>query len=204
MLVTILHLPSTIEGPQSFNSFCGSSERYTAMNCIELFLNQVLRGQSLWSDHAYNITNMRAMSYRSDFSPCSGRVNIQEPSVCFTLSVLSAVFQIDLPSFLMSTATSDSKTLNTSLLEVMICSKNEHVFIRDLSNLTLQIIFDVWWASMNVGSKQPFAWNNSRHARSWLLYSHCGIEASGSPGSICIICHQVLRHPSEHGTSSMG
>ena len=25
-----------------------------------------------------------------------------------------------------------------------------------------------------------------------------------SPGIICIVCHQVLRHPSEHGTSSMG
>jgi len=48
---------------------------------------------------------------------------------------------------------SDSKSLNTSLLEVMISSKNEHVFIRDLSGHILQIIFDAWWASMNVGSK---------------------------------------------------
>jgi hypothetical protein len=33
---------------------------------------------------------------------------------------------------------------------------------------------------------------------------HCGIEETGRPGIICIVCHQVLRHPSEHGTSSMG
>jgi len=32
---------------------------------------------------------------------------------------------------------------------------------------------------------------------------HCGIDIIGSPGIICIVCHQVLRHPSEHGTSSM-
>jgi hypothetical protein len=44
----------------------------------------------------------------------------------------------------------------------MISSKNERVFIRDLSDLTLQIIFDAWWASMNVGSRWPIAWKNSR------------------------------------------
>jgi len=99
---------------------------------------------------------------------------------------------------------SDTKSVNTSLLEVMISSKNERVFIRDLTDLTLQIIFDAWWASMNEGSKRPIAWNNSRHAPSWRFYLHCGIEETGSPGIICIVCHQVLRHPSEHGTSSMG
>ena len=98
---------------------------------------------------------------------------------------------------------SDTQSLNTSLLEVMISSKNERVFIRDLSDLTLQIIFDTWWVSMNVGSKWPIAWKNSRHAPSWGFYLHCGIEETGGPGIICIVCHQVLRHPSEHGTSSM-
>jgi len=29
------------------------------------------------------------------------------------------------------------------------------------------------------------------------------MEETGSPGIICIICHQALRHPSEHGTSKM-
>jgi hypothetical protein len=82
--------------------------------------------------------------------------------------------------------------------------QNEHVFIFDLSDLTLQIIFNAWWASMNVGSKQHIAWNNSIPAPSWLVYLHCGIEETGSPSIIGIVCHQVLRHPSEHGTSSMG
>jgi len=99
---------------------------------------------------------------------------------------------------------SDVQSLNTSMLEVMISSTNERVFIRDLSDLTLQIIFDAWWASINVGSQRPIAWNNSRHAPSWRFYLHCGIEETGSPGIICIICPQVLRHSSEHGTSSMG
>jgi len=99
---------------------------------------------------------------------------------------------------------SDTQSLNTLLLEVMISSKNERLFIRDLSDLTLQIIFNVWSASMNVGSKRPIAGKNSRHAQSWRFYLHCGIEETGSPGIICIVCYQVLRHPSEHGTSSMG
>jgi hypothetical protein len=33
---------------------------------------------------------------------------------------------------------------------------------------------------------------------------HYGIEETGSPGIIYIACLQVLRHPSEHGTSSIG
>ena len=117
--------------------------------------------------------------------------------------LLLAVFRHELPSCLILTAMSDSKSLNASLLKVMISSKIEPVFIRDLSDLTLQIRFDVWWASMNVGSKQPIAWNNSQHAPSWRFYLPCRIEETGSPGIICIVCHQVLRHPSEHGISSM-
>jgi hypothetical protein len=85
----------------------------------------------------------------------------------------------------------------------MISSKNGRVFISDLSDLTLEIIFDAWWASMKEGSKRPIAWNDSRPAPAWQFYLHCGIEVTGSPGIICIVCHPVLRHPSEHGTSSM-
>jgi len=99
---------------------------------------------------------------------------------------------------------SDSQSLNTSLLEAVISSKTEPVCIRDLSDLTLQIMFDAWWDSMNVGSRRLIACNNSRHAPSWRFYLHCGMEEKGSPGIICIVCHQVLCHPSEHGTSSMG
>jgi len=99
---------------------------------------------------------------------------------------------------------SDSQSLNTSLLDVMISSKNGRVFIHDLDDLTLQIIFDAWWAYMNVGSTHSIDWINSRHAPSGRFYLHCGIEETGSPGIICIVCHQVLHHPSEHGTNSMG
>jgi hypothetical protein len=99
---------------------------------------------------------------------------------------------------------SDSQSLNTSLLEVIISSKNERVFIHDLSDLTLQIILDAWWPSTNVDSKGPITCNNFRHTPSWRFYLHCGIEATGSPGIICIVCHRILHHPSEHGTSSMG
>jgi len=101
------------------------------------------------------------------------------------------------------TMMSDSKSLNSSLVEVMISSTDERVSILDLCDLTLHTIFDAWWASMNVPSKQPIAWNSSRHVPSWQFYLHCGIERTGCPGILCIVCHQVLRHPSEHATSSM-
>jgi len=98
---------------------------------------------------------------------------------------------------------SDTKSLNTSLLEVMVFSNNDRVFIPDLSNLTLQIIFNDWWASMNGGSNRRISWNDSRHAPSWQFYLHCGIEETSNPSIICLICHQVFWHPSEYGTSAM-
>jgi len=99
---------------------------------------------------------------------------------------------------------SDSQSFNTVLLKIMISYKNEHVFICDLNDCTLQILFDAWWASMNIGSKCPIAWNSLRHAPSWRFDVHCVIEETISPGIICIVCQHVLRHLSEHGTSSMG
>jgi hypothetical protein len=56
---------------------------------------------------------------------------------------------------------------------------------------------------MNDGSKQPIALDNSRYVALWRFNLQCGIEASCSPGIIFIVCHQVLRHPSDHGTRSM-
>jgi len=197
------HPPPTIKCPPRVNNFCGGSIRYTAMYCIALLLNWVLRGQSFQCVLLYNFTNMHAMSRRSDCIAWGCRVNISEPAVCFTLSLVSAVFRVGLASLLIPTAMSDSKPLKTTLLEIIISSKNEYVFICNLSDLTLQIIFETWWASMNVGSKRLIAWNDSRHAPSWRFYLHCGIEETGIPGIICIICNQVLRHPSEHRTSSM-
>jgi len=153
----------------------------------------------------FNLTNMHAMSHRSDFFlACSSKVDIQEAAFYLTKAYLLTVTQIESPRVQFPTTMSDTRSLNTSLLEVLISSKNERVLIRDLCDLTLQIVFDAWWVSMKVGSKHPIAWNNFRHAPSWRFYSHCGIEETGSPGIICIVCHQVLWHPSEHGTSSMG
>jgi len=196
-------LPSTIECPLWANSFHGGSERYTVMNCIVLFLNGVVRGQCLQSVLVYNFTNMHAMTYRSDLFPCSCRVNIEEPGVCFTVTLFSAVSPVELPSILIPTSMSDSKSLNTSLLQIMISSKHQRAFICDVGDLPVQIIFDTRWTSMNIGCKRHIAWNNSRYAPGWWFILHCEIEETGSPGIICIMCHQVLRHPSEHGTSSI-
>jgi len=86
----------------------------------------------------------------------------------------------------------------------VISSRNQGGIIRSLSELPLVIIFNAWWALMNVGSKCHIAWSNSRHAPSWGYNLHCRNEETGSTGVIYIVCHQVLRHPSEHGTSYLG
>jgi len=200
----ISHLPPPIDRPQSVNNSDGGSGSYTALMCIVLFLNWVLCGQSFQYVRVYNFTNMHAMSHRSDFFASSSRVNIWELAFCVSETFLSAVSQFWLPSLLIPAAMSDSTSINTSLQEVIISCKNKHIFIRDLSDLTLRIIFNPWWASINVGSRRVIEWNNSRHTSSWRFCLHFEMDETGSPGIICIVSHQVFRHPSEHGTSSMG
>jgi len=53
-----------------------------------------------------------------------------------------------------------------------------------------------WW--------HPIAWDDTRRMPWSHFYLHCGIEETCSPGLICIMCYQVLRHLSEHATSSIG
>jgi len=144
MLVTISYPRPLIEYPHRVNNFYGGSERYTAIYCIVGFLNPVLHGYSLQLVLLYSFTNMHSMSYRSDLFACSRKVNMLESPVCYTVTLLSTVFRVKLSSFLILTIMSDSICLNTSLLEFMISSKNKLVFIPDLSDLILQIIFDAW------------------------------------------------------------
>jgi len=63
----------------------------------------------------------------------------------------------------------------------MISPRNERIFIRDLSDLTLPISFDAWWDSMNVGWNYPIAWIESSYASSRVMYLHCGIEETRQP-----------------------
>jgi len=86
----------------------------------------------------------------------------------------------------------------------MISSKDDPVVVRDLRDASLQLILNAWWASIDVGLKCPIARHNSSHVSIWQFYLYCRIEETGSPDIICIVCHQVLRHHSEHGTSIIG
>jgi hypothetical protein len=193
-----------MEHPWSINNCGGDSASYTAMECIQLVLNWVLHGRSVRYVLVYNFTNLHAMFHRSDFFGSSSSVNSSEPTFCFTIPWISTVSQVKIRRFLIPTTTLDSNSLTTSLLPVIISSKTESVCMRDFRDLTSQLIFDAYWASMNVRSKFPSASNNSRQATSWWLYLHFEIDETGSPGLIRIVCHQVLYHPSEHETSSMG
>ena len=176
MLVTIWHPTPTIECPPGVNNSWRGSVSYTAINCVTLWLNWVLHGQSFQYVLVFNLTNMHAMSHRPYFFAWSCRVNIWEPAVGFTVSLPLAVFQVWLTRFPIPTAMSDSKSLNTSFLEVMISSKDERLCICGFSVCTVQIIFDAWWSWMNVGSKRPIGWNNSRHAPSWWFYCNAQLR----------------------------
>lgn len=90
----------------------------------------------------------------------------------------------------------DLESLTTSLLKVMIPPKNILPIICDLGVLALQIISDTWWAYMNIPSTRSISWDKPQHTSSWQLYVQSAIEETASSGIICIICSQVLRHPS--------
>ena len=76
MLVMILRGPPIIEHPRSVNNVFVGTPSYTAMQCSVLFLNCVLRGQSLQYVLVYDFRNMHAMSHRSDIFAGSSGVNI--------------------------------------------------------------------------------------------------------------------------------
>jgi len=171
------------------------------MNCIVLVLNPDWDRQSSQFVLEYNFTSIHGMSSRFDCFACSGRVNILEPAVSYTLTLLLAVFLLRLPSCQILTSMSDWKSWNTDLFKVEISFITELDLIHHLSDLTLQIIFDAWWASMIDGSKHTIAWNTSWQERLWRFYWHPGIKETGSPGIMDIIRHQVLRNPSVQGTS---
>lgn len=59
------------------------------------------------------------------------------------------------------------------------------------------------WTFINVGSMCPIARNNSGHELLWRCYLHCGMEETANPAIICITCHPVFCHLSEHVSSSM-
>lgn len=99
---------------------------------------------------------------------------------------------------------SASESIDTSCLVEVRSARGDRVFVRDLTDETLQMAFDNWWKSMDVKTKHTIVWKTSRHAASWAYYKHCANAENGSPGIICIVCHQVLAHPSENGTSTMG
>jgi len=167
MLVMISHLPSTIERPCGVHNVCGGPLSCTAMNCIVLFLNWVLHGQSFQYILVYNFTNLRTMSHSFDVFACSSRVNIEQLTLWITITLLSAVSGVRLRRFLIPTTMLYNPSSNTSLLEVMIAANNQRVLIADLSDWTIQIISDAWWASMNLCSKWPIGLNNSNNTSSW-------------------------------------
>lgn len=74
--------------------------------------------------------------------------------------------QVEVPRFQIPTTISDSQSLNSLALEVIIVSTNKHVCIRDLSHRTLLIMVDALSVSRNVCSMCPIDWNNYTHTPS--------------------------------------
>jgi len=145
MLVTISVPPLKNEYQGCFNSSCGGPVSCTATNCIPLYLNWVFNCQSFQYVFVYNFINIHAMSHR--FQIClthSSTVNIKEPAFYFTIGSHCTVSWVKLRSFAISTPMSESKSLNTMLLQVIRTSKNECVMMCNLSDLTFQIISDAW------------------------------------------------------------
>ena len=93
--------------------------------------------------------------------------------------------------------------IDTTPLEVIHLADGRKVYVRDAADSKLQTIFDTWWKGMNVESKKLISWDGRKCSTAWRFYKQCGIVQDGSPSIICIVCSQVLKHPSRVGTSGM-
>jgi hypothetical protein len=84
--------------------------------------------------------------------------------------------QVKLGSLQIPSMMSDSVSIFTSLLEVMTSFQDERVRIRDLSDLTLDIVFDAQWGSIFVGLQGHIVWNMYRYSPSRCVNLHCGMK----------------------------
>jgi len=92
------------------------------------------------------------------------------------------VSQPEKHSYQLPPAMSDDQSIDTSLLEIIISTKNEQLFIGGLTGLAFQNNIDDWRISMNVVLKYPLERKHSKDALSWHFYLHHGIEQTSSPG----------------------
>ena len=143
-MLVVISLPAAENECQlGVDSFCGGSVSYTAMNCIALFLNWGFNWHCFQYIFVYNFTKLHALSHRCYiFLACSSRVDTLDSAFCCTTRSLLRVFHIKISSFQIPTAMSDSECLHMFLVGLVISSKDESVFIGDLSNPILQIVLD--------------------------------------------------------------
>jgi hypothetical protein len=135
----------------------------------------------------FNISNLHAMSHRSDVVLAfTSTINIEDPAFHQTVTCHLTVTEVQLSGIYYPTAMLNTQSSNPLFLVVMISSKNQLDFIRDLKDLTFQIFFDAWWASMIIVTMRTNGSNNSKHAPEWQLYLHYGIEETSSLGNRCI------------------
>lgn len=93
--------------------------------------------------------------------------------------------------------------MDTTFLEVLHAAGDQLVYIRDPTDKTLQTIFDTWWTEKKATTKKPITWNGRKSASAWRFYKQCATVEEGRPFIVCIVCHQLIVHPAETGTSAM-
>jgi hypothetical protein len=163
ILVKILWPPPENEYQQSINGFYEGSVYCIVTNCTGWCQHEVVNDLSSLYVPVFNFTIIPAMAHRFKFCHVwNSEVNISEPACYFTITSIFTATQVKFPNFQFPTAISDSTSCSISSLQSIISSKNDPVFIHDLSDLTFQIICNTVRASMRVGSKRPIVWNNSR------------------------------------------
>jgi hypothetical protein len=177
---------------------------FTWTNCFILFLNWISNGQSCQYVLVYNFTSMNTTSHKLYFCvACSSNFNISEPTFHLIITSHLTVSQLELCSCWIPTNISDSQSVNISLLEVIQSSNNQGVFVRNLSDLDLYILFNTPWASITVGLMSSNVWNISWHPDLSRFYLHCGMEETGRPGIIYVIGYWVFCHLSEYEIGSI-
>lgn len=138
------------------------------MNCIVSLPTWFFTGQSFQYVRLLNITTIHGMSHRLYYSlACSSRAIIEEPASYYMVAKLVTITQLKLCSIQFPTAMSDSNSVNSFLLEVIMSSQNKSIFSHDSFNHTWQMILIASRTTLNAASKRHILWNDSSQAPSW-------------------------------------
>ena len=85
-----------------------------------------------------------------------------------------------------------------------------HVYIRSPVDRQLMDAFDIWHVSCNWKPEKEnnrkygkLNWDSTKYSQSWEMFEQCAFVKDGYPQISCIVCLNLMQHPSINGNKTM-